>query len=159
MTFYIIIRGPLGVGKSSISKKLAEELNAEYVSIDEVLSENGLDKGDDIPEKNFIKANELIIPKARELLSKGTPVVFDGNFYFYHQISNLIENLEGQHYVFTLQASLGTCLRRDELREMKCGELAAKAVYTLVSRVIYGKSVNTENKSIEQVVKEIKEQL
>ncbi len=160
MTFYIIIRGPLGVGKSTISRKLAEELKAEYISIDKVLSENKLDQVEcDIPENNFIQANDAIIPKAQELLSKGTPIIFDGNFYFYRQISHLIENLEGRHYVFTLSASLETCLQRDRNRENNCGELAAKAVYNLVSRVRYGQSIDTENKSTEQVVKEIKEQL
>ncbi|MBI5064936.1 AAA family ATPase [Candidatus Woesearchaeota archaeon] len=160
MTFYIIIRGPLGVGKSTISKSIAKELNAEYISIDKVLSENGLDKVEnDIPEKNFIKANEIILPKAQEILSRGKPIVFDGNFYFHAQISHLIENLEGQHYIFTLDASIGTCIRRDAQREKPCGEDAAKAVYSLASRVIYGQKISTENKSIEQVIEEIKKQL
>lgn len=160
MTFYIIIRGPLGVGKTSISKRIAEELNAEYISIDKVLSENKLDQvEDDIPEKNFIKANEIILPKVQEILSKGKPIVFDGNFYFYTQISHLIENLEGRHYIFTLDASIGTCIRRDAQREKPCGEDAARAVHSLVSRVNYGQKISTENKSIEQIVEEIKKQL
>ncbi len=160
MTFYIIIRGPLGVGKTSISKRIAKELNAEYISIDKVLSENKLDQVEnDIPEKNFIKANEIILPKVQEMLSKGKPIVFDGNFYFYTQISHLIENLEGRYYIFTLDASIGTCIRRDAQREKPCGEDAAKAVYSLVTRVNYGQKISTENKSIEQIVEEIKNQL
>ncbi len=42
MSFYIIIRGPLGCEKTTISKKLAEEIEVKYFSIDKVLDENGI---------------------------------------------------------------------------------------------------------------------
>ena len=46
MSYFIIIRGPLGIGKSTIAKALAEILKAEYIAIDKVLEENGLDRKD-----------------------------------------------------------------------------------------------------------------
>ena len=42
MGFYIIIRGPAGVGKTTVSKKLAEIYNGHYISIDKIKSERGL---------------------------------------------------------------------------------------------------------------------
>jgi len=44
MSYYIIIRGPLAVGKSTIAKKLAEILKADYVPFDDLLHEYGLDR-------------------------------------------------------------------------------------------------------------------
>ena len=33
----ILVRGPLGVGKTTVARKLAASLNAHYISIDSVL--------------------------------------------------------------------------------------------------------------------------
>lgn len=81
MSYSIIIRGPLGCGKTTIAKKLAEKINAHYFSIDQILQEHGLDKVDDpdaetIPAKNFIKANEIILPIALRELEQGRVVIF-----------------------------------------------------------------------------------
>ncbi|PIN81684.1 hypothetical protein COV11_01420 [Candidatus Woesearchaeota archaeon CG10_big_fil_rev_8_21_14_0_10_30_7] len=158
MTFYLIIRGPLGVGKSTISKQLAKDLGAEYISIDKILSEHDLAHSDGkcIPEKNFIKANELVLSKVKNFLNKGIPVIFDGNFYHYESINHLIENLEGQHYVFTLDAPLDVCIARDKERGETHGAVAATAVHNLVSEVRYGQTIETENKTINEIVAEIK---
>jgi shikimate kinase len=43
MSFWVIIRGPLGCGKSTISKELAKKINAKYFSIDKILKENNLE--------------------------------------------------------------------------------------------------------------------
>ncbi len=42
MSFYIIIRGPLGCGKSTIAKALSKKLNAKYFAIDKILEENNV---------------------------------------------------------------------------------------------------------------------
>jgi len=85
MSYYIIIRGPLGSGKSTISEKLAHLLNAKHVYIDEVLEKHGLDKilpdAPCISAENFIKANITILPEVKELLSNGKIVTFDTCFY------------------------------------------------------------------------------
>ena len=54
MEYCIIIRGPAGVGKTTIAKELARNLDADYFSFDEIMEENKLDTivGDGIPSKN-----------------------------------------------------------------------------------------------------------
>ena len=51
MSYYIIIRGPLGCGKSTVSKRLTNILNGHYIDVDEILKEQGLD---DDWEKGYI---------------------------------------------------------------------------------------------------------
>ncbi len=93
MSYFIIIRGPLGSGKTIIARKLAEVLRAEYISIDEILEKHGLDKvaprEECIPAANFIKANTLVLPKAIKYLQKRKVVIFDACFYHQEQIKIL----------------------------------------------------------------------
>ena len=160
MSYFVIIRGPLGIGKSSLAKELSKILGAEYISMDSLLEELGLDKVPEteecIPAKNFIKADEHILPKARNKLKDGKIVVFDGNFYHKEQIDHLIKNLSyHEHYVFTLKAPLKVCIERDKQRAKPYGKWATIAVYNLVSRFDCGTIVNTENKTLHQVTEEI----
>ena len=58
-SYFIIVRGPLGVGKSTIAKRLAKALKAEYISIDSALEKYDLAKTDsDYTPKDFIRANK-----------------------------------------------------------------------------------------------------
>jgi predicted kinase len=160
--FYIIIRGPLGCGKSTIAEFLSKKLNAEHLAIDRVLDENGLtsDKEEGfISQKSFKKANEIISPKAEEILKQGKIVVFDGNFYWKSQIDDLVQRLDYEHYVFTLKASVETCVSRDIERGKTHGEDAARAVYKKSTSFSYGEGIETEGKKAEEVVELIFEEL
>ncbi len=93
MTYLIIIRGPLGSGKTTIAKELAKKLNAKYFSIDDTIDENKL--ADDkeqgyISQKSFHTANEILIPQINKTLAQNIPVVIDGNFYWKTQIEDLL---------------------------------------------------------------------
>jgi len=148
MVSLIIIRGSLGVGKSTISKKIAEKISAEYFSVDELLSKEKLDFINKnlgyISENNFLKINDLIIPKIKLILEKGTNVIIDGNFYHKVVLEDLINRLiEFEPKVFTLKASKETCIKRDEKRKNPHGKDAAIAVHNLVSRFDYG--INIDN--------------
>jgi predicted kinase len=159
MAFFIIIRGPLGVGKSTIAQHLAESLDAEYVPMDFVLEEHGLDKMDKdagcIPLASFIKADEIILPRINEKLAEGKNVIFDACFYHKEHIEHLAESLPYVHYVFTLKAPLAVCIERDNGRKKKHGKEAAAAVHRLVSRFDYGIIIETEGKSVDQTLKNI----
>ena len=160
-SFSVIIRDPLGVGKTTIARELAQRLGAMYMSVDTVMAENGLDivEGEYIPVENFVKVNELVLPRVADALDDGIPVVFDGNFYYERQITHLLEMVRGPHYVFTLQAPLDVCIARDAQRAYVYGEDAAGAVHYLVSRVDAGISIDTVGKTAEDVLQEILEQL
>lgn len=146
MAVLIIIRGPLGVGKTTIAKQLAEEINAKYFSIDEIMSVNNLDKVSKefgfILEKNFEIANNLIIPEILNNLSAGKNVVVDGCFYHRSNLENLLNISNDKSIVFTLKAPLNVCIERDAKRSTSYGEDAAIAVYNLVSKFDYGDVVD-----------------
>lgn len=159
MSFYIIISGPLGVGKSTISKRLAKILDAEYVPIDPILEKHGLDKVEEgaegISTKNFIKADNIILPKIKEKMKKGKNVIFDACFYQKEHIKHISKNLKYPHYVFTLKAPLKICIERDRKRRKNLGKDAATAVHYLVSKFDYGIVINTKDKNVNQTIKEI----
>ena len=157
MSYYIIIRGSAGVGKTIIGKKLAEKLNAELISFDKILDEKelGYVPGEEcVPEKNFYKANEMVFSLADATLKKGKIVVIEGNFYHFAPLEDLIEQLDYPHFVFTLKASLNECVERDKTRK-GIGEKNVKDVYKLVSRFDKGQIIDTSNKMPGKVVQEV----
>lgn len=158
MNKLIIIRGPLGIGKTTIARKIAEKINGEYISIDDVLTELDLDQVDQsegcISLQNFLEANKAILPKIKQLIDNHTPVIIDGNFYHQSQIDDLVGNFQNS-LVFSLIAPLEICIKRDAGRTTSYGEEATKAVYNLVSRFDYGQTIDTKNLSIDQAVNQI----
>ena len=157
MSYCIIIRGPLGVGKTTVARKLAERLEALHISIDEVLATHDLDKSDGecIPVENFIRGNELVEAQVQSALSAGQVVIFDGNFYHQQQLVHLEREVGVPVYGFTLQAPLSVCIERDAMRQHVYGEGAASAVHNLVSRVDYGINIDTEDQTLTQTIAEI----
>lgn len=156
MSYFVIIRGPLGIGKSTIAKALSKVLKAEYISIDRVLEENRLDKEDNsfIPG-DFIAANKIVLPEVKEFLEKDKIVIFDGCFYFKEQIEHLKRNIHYKHYIFNLKAPIEVCIERDKKRKKIYGEQAAREVYELVSKFDYGINIDTNKKTEKEVIKEI----
>jgi len=145
MSYCILIRGPLGSGKTTIARALADKISAQYISIDKILDDNHLTQDVEegyISQKSFLKANEIIIPSIRERLEKGIPAVVDGNFYWQSQIDDLIKKLDYQSFVFTLHAPLELCIERDKKRDVSCGEDATEAVYKKVTEIECGKSID-----------------
>jgi tRNA uridine 5-carbamoylmethylation protein Kti12 len=158
INFYIIIRGPLGSGKSTIAQKLQAKLkSAKVFSIDQILDEYQLtcDKEDGyISQKSLLKANEIMIPKAEKLLADDTPVIFDGNFYWKSQIEDLIKKLNYKYVIFTLKASPELCIKRDMERNKIYGKDAVNAVYKKSTQFSFGKEIDV-NKPINDCVNEI----
>lgn len=157
MSQYIIVRGPLGCGKSTISELLAEKLGGVHVVVDRVLDEHNLIEEKEegyISQNSFKKANEIIIPDAKENLDKGKPVIFDGNFYWESQIEDLISRLDYPHKVFTLVAPVDVCIARDSEREKTHGKDAAGAVYEKSTSFTYGEEIDATG-SIEETLEQI----
>ena len=155
--YYVIIRGPLGSGKSTISEQLAREIGAEHISVDKILDEFGLTKDKEagyISQKSFIRANEIAVEKALPILQKGRRVIFDGNFYWRSQLDDLLQKLDFKSEVFTLRISVEECVKRDSKRSPPHGEGAARVVYKKTTEFSYGKEIDT-SQPLEKTVKEI----
>ena len=163
MSYLIIIRGPLGIGKTTISKRLASILRAKYYSIDRIVDKKCFKKTKAadgfIAEETFMRANGVIIPKVKEYLRTGKIVIIDGNFYRKKALLNLIQKLKCEHYVFTLKASLKVCISRDMKRAKSLGKDAARVVYHKTSAFDYGKIVKTQRLDVKETLRRILVQL
>jgi len=156
---FIIIRGPLGIGKSTVARAVAEKINGYYISIDEALKKWDLVKiEEDYVLADFIKLQEYLLPYIQIKL-KQQSVVIDGNFYFQEQIEHLQKNINTDFAIFTLQASLKTCIERDRRRKNSYGEATTKAIYQLVIQFDIGKIINTENQAPDETAQEVLNQL
>ena len=157
MTKLIIIRGPAGVGKTTIAKALAQQLNGIHYNIDQVLVDTGLDvdKGD-IPIDNFLKAQPSIFSEVTDYLKQGKPVIVDGNFYYQEQLDQINKEFPGQIDVLTLQASLETCWQRNLARKKDImNRISIEAMHRINTTFEAGKVIETEGKNEEEVIKEI----
>ena len=157
MSYYIIIRGPLGCGKSTLAERLSKILKAKYFSVDRVLDDYHLTQEKEAgytSQRSFMKANEIIALEAQRILKKGKPAVFDGNFYWKSQVEDLISRLDFPHHVFTLKVPLEVCIARDAARKKTHGKDAARAVYKKSTEFDYGTNINV-NRPLDVCVKEI----
>mgnify|MGYP001229105489 CR=1 FL=1 len=156
-SYFIIIRGPLGCGKSTVAEKLSKVINAKHIFIDKILDEHNLINNKEegfISQKSFIKANKIIIPKVKDYLLDGKPVVFDGNFYWKSQIEDLIKRLDFPNYIFTLKSPLKVCIQRNKQRKKVYSEEAVKVVYKKSTEFKYGTTIDI-TKPLNQCVKKI----
>lgn len=155
MSFYIILRGPAGSGKTTLAQRLTEIYNAHYISIDKVKSARGLKHSE--PEK--LEANKVVLQDARTHLSQGQIVIIDEVIYYQSQLSQLIDDLQFPHYAFSLKVPLDACLARNVERRnngsRKMSDNDVKEVYDLVSKLNYGIEINTHNRPIEDSLREI----
>jgi predicted kinase len=153
----ILLRGPLGIGKTAASQALAKRLNAAYVSVDNALEKLQLDTsaGVCIPLQNFIEAQKHVLPLIKEALSEGKRVIIDGNFYHKEQLDHFADHFGHDLQIYTLRASVQTCIERDLKRQKPYGEDAARAVHGLVSQFDAGIIIDTEGKLCDEVVNEI----
>lgn len=152
----ILIRGPLGVGKSTVSKTLAQDLSAEYISVDHMLEDNHLVGQNGIPLESFLKVNSIIFKRAQE--SRKTLVV-DGNFYYQEQIDDLKNKFKDAVRIFTLTADVETCMQRDSKREKVYGEDAVRHVYMLTTKVKAGCTIDTTDLQEKKTIQKIKEKI
>lgn len=153
MTYYAIVRGPLGVGKTEVSRRVAAAIGGTHVSIDEILATNDLEEwdGDAISEASFRRANRFAVERARAALDGGTPAVIDGNFYWRSAIEELVEQLSFPHLICTLNAPLARCIERDAARASPHGAEATRQVYERTMAFSYGTVIDA-TRSLAEVV-------
>ncbi len=148
----IVIRGPLGVGKTTISKLLAEKLQAEYLSVDEILHKSDLDGPDEISVENFLKANEIIF----KLVNNSEKIfIIDGNFYYQEQIDDLKQKFTDQIIFFTIISPVEKCLERDTGREKSLGEASTRFIYEITTKITEGFEIDNSDLTAEETVEKI----
>lgn len=151
---HIIIRGSLGVGKSTIAQKLSELLNYKYISLDQVIDDNKLVPAgvEGVPPESFLEANKLLLQYAEQ--SK-EPLLIDGCFYHQEQLDDLVAKLNNDVTIFTLTCSVEECIERDSKREKVYGEDAARFVYMMTSGVKAGLEIDTTELTIDETLAKI----
>ena len=156
MSFVVIIRGPLGVGKTSVAKKIAFILSAHYFSIDSIVDSKKVSKiisrDTFIAEKTFLEANKMLVPKVKSLLKRKKIVVIEGSFYRRKALTELVKKCGRKTYVITLSAPLSTCIARDKKRRKSQGKDITKGVYEKFATVKYGKYIDTSTLTVQTTV-------
>ena len=154
---YIIIRGPAGVGKSTLRKNLIKWFRNKKIKV-RAFSPGALRKRYKLnfSLRNKLKADNFYISKAKNLINKNYVIVFDEVYYYKQQISNFNKKL-GKPIIISLKASLENILERNNKRKVK-KKLPTKTiieVYNLDKLFKIGNIINTENKSEKQILKEV----
>ena len=149
--YFVVIRGPLGIGKTTVARRLAGELNAEVIEIDPILEEWEWDGGS---ESLFLRANRVAGDRAQALLNRGIPVILDGNFYWQSALKELANRLDFPSTVFSLKAPVEVCIRRDAARAHSFGPESTREVFEKTERFDYGISIDA-NRPVETIVRDL----
>jgi adenylate kinase family enzyme len=155
VSYFAVVRGPLGAGKTTVARALASEIGAVYVEIDSLLERYEWDGGS---EALFLRTNEDAARAARPSLDRGRPAVFDGNFYWRSAVDDLGRRLPFPHVVYALRVPLDLCIARDRARELAYGEEATRAVFAKVGP-IPGEVPVDGTRELARIVEEIRADL
>jgi adenylate kinase family enzyme len=117
--FVIVIAGPTGVGKTTLSKMLSKHFNCPYISEDEIAKEVFPDEYIDIedyPDKLKMVENQLL-KRAKEIFDSGRYVVMDRINLERGSIVELKKTFR-RHLIFrVLWPLMETASERDKRRE------------------------------------------
>jgi len=152
----IIIRGPLGVGKTTVSKILAQDLHLKYLSLDQIIDENHLIpiNAEGVPLESYLKANEIILELANR---SEDSFIIDGCFYYQEQIDDLVKKFDNNVEIFTITSEVEKCIERDSKRSKVYGEDSARFVHMVTTKIKAGHEIdNTDLSTAETVEKIIK---
>ncbi|MFH0906297.1 MAG: zeta toxin family protein [archaeon] len=154
MKFAIIIRGPAGVGKSSISNKLKEEIpNLIHIDIDKF--KHIISKESNTTRSKI--AQDVGIFFIKQLIKNKYNIIVDEIFrekYYYQMIRVLEKNNYSVIKIF-LCASTKNLIKRDKKRLKNKGKeiiiKLEKEIRPLNGDII----IDTNNKSVRQIINQI----
>lgn len=156
----IVITGTPGVGKSSISKALASKINAQVISIGELVKREGLYSGVDKKRDTLIADVDKISERINEIISNAsTDIIVEGHFAVDVAPSEKIE------IAFVLRRSPEELERifkersykEEKIRENLAAEILDVCLYDSVKKYGINKvcEIDVSSRSVEDVVQEI----
>lgn len=74
-------------------------------------------------------------------------------------LEHLEKNLPYNHYIFSLKLPLKDCFARNKTRKIPMTNKAIKEVFILVSKLNIGIEIKTSNKSVTDIINEIRKHL
>jgi len=154
----IVVRGPLGVGKTTVSKILSQNLHLEYLSLDKIVDDNHLvpPNADGIPLESYLKANKII----HDIVSKSeNSFIIDGCFYYQKQINDLKKKFSGRIKIFTLISDVEKCIERDAKREKVYGEDSTRFVHMITTKIKAGCEIDNSRLTVQETVEKIMEKI
>lgn len=161
MVDYLLIRGPVGVGKTTtvraLQKRLKEAGHKAYcLSFEHFRAQHNLL----IPTyENKKRGLELLIPELQQRINDGYLVVFEGVFYEKEFLDYIRDNLGVNYLQINLFAEKSTCLARDAQRNKSRGVTNVEETWEFLKRENNKDNkeitLSTENLSVDEVVNKI----
>jgi dephospho-CoA kinase len=115
----ILIAGPTGVGKTTLSKMLSEHFNGTYLSEDEIAKEVFPDVYlyiEDYPDELKITENQLL-KRAKEIFDSGRYVVIDKINLEMEFLEEMKKTFHRHLTLWVLWPPMETTIERDKRRE------------------------------------------
>ncbi|MBU2576101.1 MAG: ATP-binding protein [Nanoarchaeota archaeon] len=156
----IILRGPAGSGKTTLSKELAKIYPLYHIELDILRKKIPREENEPkFSQEEKLRTNRILIPLVREKLKAGQKVIIDEVFYYKSQLNEIKKEFSKEIIIFNLTCPLELCLSRNRSRrslgERKTTDEATKTIHFLVSQLKEGIKIDTSNKTIQETLKEI----
>ncbi|MEM2913273.1 MAG: adenylate kinase family protein [Candidatus Bathyarchaeia archaeon] len=156
----IVITGTPGVGKSSISKALASKINAQVISIGELVKKEGLYSGVDRKRDTLIADVEKVSERINEIISNASnDIIVEGHFAVDVVPSEKIaiafvlrRNPEELETIFKERS-----YKEEKIRENLAAEILDVCLYDSVKKYGINKvcEIDVSSRSVEDVIQEI----
>ncbi len=150
MPFAIIIRGPSGVGKSSISKQLKQHIpkliHLDIDSFKHIISKESSDLRSEIAHKvGSFFLTQLIHNKFNVIIEE---ILREK---YYREVTKLLKKSKYKVITIFLAASKDELIKRDKNRVKNKGVKIISALYQEITPLQEDLIINTTNKTIKQV--------
>lgn len=159
--YVVLLRGPPGVGKSSIATKLVDVLPSPVVALHKDVVQFHF------PYRGKLLVDDLMRAMMRALLKKDVSVIIDGLYggpdsaKRIAKLGRIARGMGAKFVVIFLQADKKTCLKRNHARKKRIPNADVHKWYDYLYNIPHqtGIAVNTFGKSQKQTLTEVRKLL